>query len=132
MTLIIDASVAVKWFLQETESAKARNLIGRDAFIAPDFILLETHHAVWKSWRRDETTFAAVDAVAETLRSVFEHIEPSTSLLPAAARMSLTLSHAIYDCLYIALAQREHATLITADEKQFTLARKAKVEVELL
>jgi predicted nucleic acid-binding protein len=132
MTLIVDASVAVKWFLQESDSAAALALRGRDSLIAPDFILLETHYVVWRSWRRGETTFDAVEGVIKALNEAFEHIEQSTTLLADAARISLGMTHPIYDCLYIAHAQRERATLITADEKQFAVARKAKISVELL
>lgn len=132
MTLIVDASVAVKWFLQESDSAAALALRERNSLIAPDFILLETHHVVWKSWRRGETTFEAPDAVIKALREAFDHIEQSATLLADATRISLGLTHPIYDCLYIAHAQRERAALITADEKQFAIARKAKIDVELL
>jgi len=44
-------------------------------------------------------------------------ISPSPTLLPRAIEISLQLRHGVYDCLYIALAEREACKLLTADTK---------------
>ena len=41
---------------------------------------------------------------------------PVRELLPAALAISVELRHAVYDCLYLALAEREGAALVTDDQ----------------
>jgi len=49
MNLVIDASVACKWFFEENLSAEARALAESDAvFFAPDMILVECANAAWR------------------------------------------------------------------------------------
>ena len=52
----------------------------------------------------------------------------------AADAMALAIDgrHPIYDCFYLALARRENAALITADEAMIAAARKAKIKVRRL
>ncbi len=50
---VIDAAVAVKWFLPEPYSDKARTLLdaynrGVDDLIAPDLLIPEVTNAFWK------------------------------------------------------------------------------------
>jgi predicted nucleic acid-binding protein len=40
---------------------------------------------------------------------------PVAELLPRAIDLAFDLQHPIYDCIYLALAEREKAALITAD-----------------
>lgn len=61
------------------------------------------------------------------------HLVPTAELLEAAYEISLALDHQLPDCLYLALARREDAPLVTADERQVKMAKGLKgVEVRLL
>ncbi|WP_353987066.1 type II toxin-antitoxin system VapC family toxin, partial [Staphylococcus aureus] len=42
---------------------------------------------------------------------------PATALLDAALEMSITLRHALYDCLYLALAIERRCVMLTSDRK---------------
>jgi hypothetical protein len=54
-SLIVDASVAVKWFFEEPGGKDALELRGDDVeFAAPDLVIAEIGHAAWKKWRRKE------------------------------------------------------------------------------
>ena len=44
-------------------------------------------------------------------------LHPSLALLPRAYEISSQMRVGIYDCLYVALAEREKCELITADDK---------------
>jgi predicted nucleic acid-binding protein len=59
-------------------------------------------------------------------------LTPTDDLVSEANRLSWSLDHPIYDCLYIALALRENSTLVTADAKQFAAARKARALARML
>jgi predicted nucleic acid-binding protein len=49
MTLVIDASVAVRWYFEQPGSDIARDIAGRDEeLIAPDLIFAEAGSAIWQ------------------------------------------------------------------------------------
>jgi predicted nucleic acid-binding protein len=52
---VVDASVAVKWYLPEPESDAAGRLLDPEHdLIAPDLLFAEVGNALWKRWRRGE------------------------------------------------------------------------------
>lgn len=131
--VVVDASVAVKWFLDEDRTAAARSLLdGSDDLLAPSFILLEVSHAMWVAARQQRTTVGASEASEGALILTIRQLTPVEDLIVGAAMLMRALDHPVYDCLYLALAQREAATLITADEGQFRAARRAKIAARLL
>jgi predicted nucleic acid-binding protein len=132
MTQIVDASVAVKWFAKEERSNAAREVLNSGTLCAPEFVLLELFHALWNMARRGLFHIQDIEPSLRRARDAFEDLAPQAVLLQKACELAQLHSHSIYDCLYIAHAQREQATLITADDKQFAIARKARVDVQLL
>ena len=133
MTLVVDASVAVKWFFEERGHEQARALLGDDnPLIAPSIILAEIANAAWKRFRRHEIDRSDADAVVTLMIGPFSDIAPIEAIAAAAAQLSLDLDHPIYDCFYVALALRERAPLVTADRKVWTIARRQDIEATLL
>jgi hypothetical protein len=52
MTYVVDARVAIKWFVDEAGSARADSLlVETTSFVAPDLILLEKSNILWKKHR---------------------------------------------------------------------------------
>ncbi len=134
MTLVIDASVATKWVLSEPDSDRAAQLreIEND-FIAPALIVAEIGNAIWKrvTWKE----IAQDDAVraAEIAVSLLSRLTPMDDLVGRALEIAVALKHPIYDCFYLALAERERAPLMCADGPLFEKAKKLKtVEVRKL
>ena len=129
MILVVDASVAVKWVLPESDSALAAELrTADDELIGPSLAWAEIGSAIWKAVRRGDIT--ARDA-RETLQIAVAHyhrIEPLDEYAERALALAIELRHPIYDCFYLALAERENAPLVTADEEMIAAARKAKIK----
>lgn len=118
MICIVDASVALKWYVHEDETADALGLIEYvDRLIAPSLIVAEVCSAVWKRFRRGDTTAAQTDLVAATIRQQFDRLVALDLLAPSAMAIARVLGHSIYDCFYLALAEREGADLVTADRR---------------
>ena len=116
MTLVIDASVACKWYFEENLSAEARALAGSDAaFSAPDMILAECANAAWRRVIGKAIPQAQAQAFLKALPQWFESLVPSVRLHEAAFEMACVLKHPVYDCQYLALAQDEETRLVTAD-----------------
>lgn len=129
-SLIVDASVAVKWFFKEHGSDAANELRrGELEISAPDLIIAEIGNAAWKKYLRKQIN--AADAVFTMRRAppLFFALVPTLELMEEAMKLSLDLAHPIYDCFYLALAERENAPLVTADEAMIAAARKAKIKV---
>ncbi len=72
MRIVVDASVAVKWFVLEANSEHARRLLDSDAtLVAPDLIVAEIATVMWKRQRvGDISPEQATEAVA-TLPVIF-------------------------------------------------------------
>ena len=116
MNLVIDASVACKWFFEENLSAEARALGESDAiFFAPDMILVECANAAWRRVSGGTIPEEQARAFLEALPQWFESLLPSVRLHDAAFKMACALGHPVYDCQYLALAEREDTRMVTAD-----------------
>lgn len=118
MTLVIDASVAVKFVLREAGSEAARHYLEiPDPLIAPDWLLVEAASAMWRKVRKSELLAIHAERNIAELPAFLETLYPSRDLVSDAFTWSIRLRHPVYDCLYLALALREGAQLVTADEK---------------
>jgi predicted nucleic acid-binding protein len=116
---VIDASVALKWFLAGEPNADLALKIVSDGktLIAPDILVAEVCNAAWKSARLGRITQAHVDQIATSLPRFLERFVNSTVLAERAVTISAQLDHPVYDSLYLALAEREADELITADAR---------------
>ena len=117
MAMIVDASVAFKWFVPEPDSDRALALFDTtEPLYAPDLVLTEVSNAMWARLRKiDGDHGSAVKAAASALPRMLTLLVPVVELLPRAIELAFDLNHPIYDCIYLALAEREKAALITAD-----------------
>lgn len=121
---VIDASVAVKWFLPEENAAAAARLQQDcEELLVPDLLYLEVASAVWKRVRRHQLTPSESAEILERLARVLLRVFPSRPLVADALKLSLELGLTVYDAVYVALARSERAVLITADEKILRIAK---------
>lgn len=118
MTLVIDASVAFKWFVEEPDSDAAQHILEREpARIAPDLVLLEIANTAWKKEQRGEISPDHATAIVESAPRFFTRLVPAATLLERALAVARVLDHPVYDCVYLALADDEQARLVTADRR---------------
>jgi predicted nucleic acid-binding protein len=116
--LIVDASVAVKWLLPELDSGHAECLLD-DQFrlFAPDLLPIEVANGLWKEARAEGISPAEAEARLTAFREFRVTLHPSSDLLAVALEIALETDRTVYDCLYLALAQRERGVLVTADDR---------------
>jgi predicted nucleic acid-binding protein len=133
VTLIVDASVATQWILIEANSSRARALRDQGGLIAPSLIAAEVGNALWKAVRRDGISKQdALDAIRAILLA-FDALIPIKDLRLRALELAVALDHPIYDCFYLALAERERCALVTADKRLLAATRRVKsVDVRAL
>lgn len=118
MPLVVDASVAVKFLVREPGNDQARRFLSSpDPLIAPDWLLAEAASTFWKKVKRSELLLTHAERHLRDLPEFFETLYPALDLVNDAFRWSMRLRHPFYDCIYLALAERENCKLVTADEK---------------
>ena len=116
--VVVDASVAAKWFVPEVHSAAAARILDAEvALYAPDLIGPEFGNIVWKKVRREELLREEAADIIGAFAMVPLEIRSSALLLPAAFELAIELDRTVYDSLYLALAVAEDCALITADAK---------------
>ena len=116
MSIIIDASVALKWVLDEPGSDAAVTLHDQE-LIAPALWLAEAANALWRKARTGEITDEEANARLSELRKA-----PVASLsmephLERALMLAIEIGHPIYDCIYLALALHHRTHVVTADRR---------------
>jgi predicted nucleic acid-binding protein len=134
VTLVIDASVAAKWVMPEPGADRAASLReADDELIAPSLIAAEIGSAIWKRAMWRELSLTDATHATEAALALLTRLVPMEELTTRALEMAIGLKHPIYDCFYLALAERERAPLICADA---ALAAKAKtlksIEIRML
>ncbi|MCC5823398.1 MAG: type II toxin-antitoxin system VapC family toxin [Phycisphaerales bacterium] len=117
-TVVVDASVAVKWFLPEEGSDQAETLLGgKFRLIAPDLLWTEVANVLWKIARRGSIMADEAHQMLRDASAMPVEITESLPLLPEALRIATSADRSVYDSLYIAMAVQEKANVVTADQR---------------
>jgi predicted nucleic acid-binding protein len=106
MTLVVDASVALKWVLDEPDSYLAQALAeGEEELLVPDFWLHEACNVLWLQVRKRVFT---PDEAREGLGLLRALVPPTATgdldLHDVALDIGLAVNHSTYDTLYLAFA----------------------------
>ena len=128
MTLVVDASVAVKWVLPEADSGRAVSVRELDDdLIAPSLVCAEIGSAIWRTVLRGDLPAAEASDYLKVAVAHYQRIVPLVELTDAAIALAIRLKHPIYDCFYLALAERERCALVTADSRLIAAAKGIKI-----
>lgn len=120
--LVVDASVAVKWYLTEELENEAQEILdagqrGEALLLAPEFVEPELWNVPWQRHRRGELSPEEVRGYWSNFREIPVFLTDVRQLMPLAAEVTLQSECIIYDALFVALAEAEGAVVVTADEK---------------
>jgi predicted nucleic acid-binding protein len=127
--LVLDASVILKWFLEEDYSDIAIKI--REDFyneihqiVEPDFLLYEftnvlRYHPAYKT----EDINRALNSLIE---SELDIVLPTLDLLKTAIDLAKKYDITIYDAIYVALAELIEGVFVTVDKKLYDKIKKLK------
>jgi predicted nucleic acid-binding protein len=116
--LVVDASVALKWMLDEAGDREARALVERgEALIAPDLLIAEVGNAAWRRFTNGQIPIQQAMMINVEIPRVFSELFALAPLRARALSIATELRHPVYDCFYLALAEREDAVMVTADRR---------------
>ena len=115
---IVDASVAVKWFVAETDSPVADELsASRHRLFAPGLIMAEAANALARKAIAGLMSAADARDYLHSLPYYLDDIVAIDELIEPALENACALGHPIYDLIYLEAARRLDAQLVTADRR---------------
>ena len=116
MRLVVDASVAVKWLVAEEGSNQAHDLAASgEELHAPRLMASEVANALWRKARKGEIQRSEAGDMANMVPLMPVRWRADEVICADGARLALALDRPVYDCMYLALAHRIGAQLVTAD-----------------
>jgi predicted nucleic acid-binding protein len=124
---VLDASVILKWFIEENYSDKARKiqddyLAGKINLIVPDLLLYEVSNALRFNRSFSESDIKQVlDSLSELRLDVFP---VNYELAKSAVKISYNFKLTVYDAIYVSLAIETKSDFITADKEMFEKLQK--------
>ena len=135
--VVLDASVAVRWVIEEDGSAEAVILLNQEiGWIAPRLLLTEVASALRRKVADGAVEAAlagqALDTLLLAVADGIVHLADDERIVSQALLLAISLEHKLPDCMYLALAEREGAAIATADVRLARLARGRNVDVLLV
>ncbi|HLI67769.1 MAG TPA: type II toxin-antitoxin system VapC family toxin [Caulobacteraceae bacterium] len=124
--LIVDASVAAKFYFHEEGSREAQAILTSGLVLAaPDLLWIELASVAAKRTRRGLSTREhGRDAVA-SLGDLIDEFVPATGLAAPAFALAADAGYSAYDATYLALARQRGLRLLTADQRLIRQAEAA-------
>ena len=120
---VLDASAALRLITNDPEGGHFAGVLEDMALVlVPELMLTEVANALWKLQRAGSLNGLDPQLLLGDARDLVDQIEPDRELQVEALALACHLNHPVYDCLYLALARREAATLLSADHRLLTLA----------
>lgn len=132
MIVVLDASAAISVTLKREGHESIGNAINQfDRILAPEIFRSETANALWK-----EVTFRGFDSALassslEIVHGMIDDYIPASENISEAFFEAIHHNHNVYDMLYLTLARRNNAALITLDKKLSSLAANQGIAIYL-
>lgn len=126
---VCDASIMFKLVVTEPATTEAHSFVQSNHVIVPEFVFAEVANGLWARVTRGDLNVEESTRLIEGLIALRLDVRATRDLISRALRLASAMRHPIYDCLYLALAEREGVPLVTADQRFLNAVRRAKLEV---
>ncbi len=127
MIVVVDASVAVKWYVDEDHTAEAEQLIdGHFDLQAPELMLAEFGNILWKKFRNNEVDEKTVDKAITMLGQQKMTLHSHSGILKPAVFGAVETGTSVYDWLYLSLSIALDCPFVTADRRFFIALRNTR------
>ena len=121
---VVDASAMLCLITGHPEALEIERRVAQSSLVlAPALMLTEVANVLWKLQRAAALPVAAdPQGLLRAAAELVDHLEPDRHLQAEALALAIRLNHPVYDCLYLALARREAASLLSCDQRLLRLA----------
>jgi len=132
-SLVVDASVAAKWFLPEVHSEDALRLLDKSyKLLVPDLLYSEVGNTLWKRVNKQELSQKQAAEIIEGLEELPLAAFSTRPLITVSLEIACRTGRTVYDSVYLALAAHHDCRLVTADRRFYNALRKTPLESSLL
>lgn len=133
MALVVDASVGLKWVLEEPDSHLAKALVRREPnLLVPDFWLHEATNVLWLQVRKKLFTPEEAREGLSLLRAQVDPVPTAEMRLhDVALDIGIAINHSTYDTLYLAFAIAAGATAVVVADGPFVRAMRTHPDAAL-
>ncbi|MFM9905708.1 MAG: type II toxin-antitoxin system VapC family toxin [Pyrinomonadaceae bacterium] len=120
MIVVVDASVIIKWYVEEIHDAEAELLLeGNFEIHCPELVISELGNIIWKKTRRGEISDEKALRIAAALLEQDITFHPQKSLLTSSLVGAISTAQTVYDWTYLSLAISLCCKFITADSRSY-------------
>jgi predicted nucleic acid-binding protein len=131
--LVVDASVALKWFLPEPLGDAALSLLDEEVtLLAPGLLAIEVANALWKRHRRHQLEASEARRILADLARAPLEIHRTERWTAVALDLALQYGVTAYDGLYLALAAGHRCRLVTADRRLYEICHRGEISQWLI
>ncbi|MDR0596813.1 MAG: type II toxin-antitoxin system VapC family toxin [Clostridiales Family XIII bacterium] len=118
MTVVLDASAAAEIAKRSARGVDFVNMLLRsDMVMAPDIYIAEISNVMWKLWLMDKKNSGLYRTMAADCMEYVDEYVAAADIWREAVIEAQTHMHSVYDMLYVVLAKRNDAKLLTSDLK---------------
>jgi len=129
MIVVLDASAAIEVVLQRKHAKQLGILIQEsDWLIAPSLFISEISNVFWKYHKISNYSLTDCEKNIEQAIALPDDYINDIELYREAFNLGCMLEHPVYDMLYLVLARRNNATLLTMDKKLNKAAHKTNIK----
>src|SRR5687767_7685205 len=133
MIAVVDASVMIKWYVQENYTAEAEKLLDSPYDLhAPELVLPEFGNIIWKKLRRNDLTEQEANQIISAFGQQSITFHSHASLLKAAFTGAQLSGQTVYDWSYLALAVSLSCEFVTADERFYNALETTSLKKHLI
>ncbi|MCY4361474.1 MAG: type II toxin-antitoxin system VapC family toxin [Gammaproteobacteria bacterium] len=128
---VLDASVALAWFLDDEQAPQADNVrarLARDRALVPQLWHLEVRNGLIIAERRGRLSATRMDECLDALKWLPIQTD-SEAVLEMVVSLARWHKLSVYDAVYLELAKRRDAALASLDGALLRAAAKESVEL---
>lgn len=131
--LVVDASVAIKWYVPEVYSKESIRLLNPSFELhVPDLLFSEIGNILWKHRMRGELSHEKSTTIIAAISTVFFSIAASQTFMLDALDIAYKYRWTFYDSIYIALAKEQNCRFVTADLKLYNALKNGSLKKYIL